>query len=106
MFISIEAAPKGVGLYTAKANGYGTYEIGNVPVGEYHIIVVSGKTHRDIRQPVDEYFTSIFTPYVRNWEDNRRKSNTRFQSRFWLYILLILDLVFRLIGFSPAIRVT
>lgn len=69
LFISIEAAPKGSGLYTAKANGYGNYEIGNVPVGEYYIIVVSGKTHRDIRQPVDEYFTSIFTPYVRNWED-------------------------------------
>ncbi|TQK73725.1 hypothetical protein FB479_102359 [Brevibacillus sp. AG162] len=51
------AAPKGSGLYTAKANGYGNYEIGNIPVGEYYIIVVSGKTHRDIRQPVDEDFT-------------------------------------------------
>ncbi|GAB1530087.1 MULTISPECIES: hypothetical protein [Brevibacillus] len=62
-------APKNSGLYGARANGYGHYEIGNLPVGEYHIIVVSGQTRRDLPQPVDEYFTNKIKPYVRQWKD-------------------------------------
>lgn len=66
---ALGSAPKDSGLFTAKANGYGNYEIGNLPVGEYHILVVSGQTKRDLSQPIDEYVTSTLQPYARNWEE-------------------------------------
>ncbi|UKK97563.1 hypothetical protein [Brevibacillus brevis] len=59
---------KNVGLFAAKANGYGNYEVGNLPAGEYHILVVSAQTTRNINEPIDEYFTSILKPYIRNWD--------------------------------------
>ncbi|GEC92824.1 hypothetical protein [Brevibacillus brevis] len=65
---AIGTVPKNSGLFAAKANGYGNYEIGNLPAGEYHILVVSAQTTRNIKEPVDEYFTSILKPYIRNWD--------------------------------------
>lgn len=66
---ALGSAPKDSGLYTAKANGYGNYEIGNLPVGDYYILVVSGQTKRDLSEPIDEYLTNTLQPYARNWEE-------------------------------------
>ncbi|OUQ86797.1 hypothetical protein B5G50_19095 [Brevibacillus brevis] len=62
-------APKNSGLYVVKANGYGNYEIGNLPVGEYHILVASAKTNRNTDLPVDEYPISKLKPYIRMWDE-------------------------------------
>ncbi|QDS35215.1 hypothetical protein [Brevibacillus brevis] len=69
MFAHESIAPKGSGLYAAKANGYGNYEIGNVPAGEYHILVVSKKTIRNVQEPVDDLTAYTLNPYVRDWEN-------------------------------------
>ncbi|MED1800828.1 hypothetical protein [Brevibacillus porteri] len=69
MFAYDTIAPKGSGLYAAKANGYGNYEIGNVPAGEYHILVVSKQTIRNVQEPVDDLTAYTLNPYVRDWEN-------------------------------------
>ncbi|TQR39104.1 hypothetical protein [Brevibacillus brevis] len=67
-FLYETIAPKGSRLYAAKANGYGNYEIGNVPAGEYHILVVSKQTIRNLQEPVDDLTAYTLNPYVRDWE--------------------------------------
>ncbi|MED1946064.1 MULTISPECIES: hypothetical protein [Brevibacillus] len=62
-------APKNSGLYVVKANGYGNYEIGNLPVGEYHILVASAKTNRNTDLPVDGYPITKLKPYIRMWDE-------------------------------------
>ncbi|WP_429845108.1 hypothetical protein [Brevibacillus sp. FIR094] len=65
---AIGLAPKNSGLFAVKANGYGNYEIGNLPVGEYHIMVVSEQTTRNIDLPVDEYPITKLKPYIQKWD--------------------------------------
>ncbi|MFG0212381.1 hypothetical protein ACFU8X_04710 [Brevibacillus porteri] len=66
---AIGLAPKNSGLFAAKANGYGNYELGNLPVGEYHVLVVSAQTTRNIDLPVDEYPITKLKPYIQKWDD-------------------------------------
>lgn len=66
---AIGLAPKNSGLFAGKANGYGNYEIGNLPVGEYHIMIVSAQTTRDIMLPVDEYPITKLKPYIQKWDE-------------------------------------
>ncbi|MGF9910489.1 hypothetical protein [Brevibacillus porteri] len=65
---AIGLAPKNSGLFAGKANGYGNYEIGNLPVGEYHIMIVSEQTTRNIMLPVDEYPITKLKPYIQKWD--------------------------------------
>ncbi|MFI8715769.1 hypothetical protein [Brevibacillus brevis] len=65
---AIGLAPKNSGLFAGKANGYGNYEIGNLPVGEYHITIVSAQTNRNIMLPVDEYPITKLKPYIQKWD--------------------------------------
>lgn len=37
------------GIYTAKADGYGTYEIQDVPAGEYYLLISSNNTRSDMK---------------------------------------------------------
>lgn len=41
-------SPETTGIYTTKANGYGEYEMNDVPAGEYYILIVSQKTRSDL----------------------------------------------------------
>lgn len=43
------------GYYRTEANGYGYYEISNVKVGEYYILIISNNTDRDPLGKDDEY---------------------------------------------------
>lgn len=36
------------GIYTAKSDGYGAYEIQDVPVGEYYLLIFSNNTNSDM----------------------------------------------------------
>ncbi|MED1782942.1 hypothetical protein P4V43_14055 [Brevibacillus fortis] len=65
---AIGLAPKNSGLFAVKANGYGNYEIGNLPIGEYHVLVVSEQTTRNIDLPVDEYPITKLKPYIQKWD--------------------------------------
>lgn len=53
-----------LGIYTAKANGYGNYEIKNVPVGEYYILVVSNNTNSDMT--IDDYDAERLKEIIRD----------------------------------------
>ncbi|WP_052344229.1 S-layer homology domain-containing protein [Bacillus ndiopicus] len=43
------------GILSAKANGYGQYEISDIPVGEYFVIIASKNTRRNPDEPIDSY---------------------------------------------------
>ncbi|QWU14453.1 hypothetical protein SAMN04487895_101765 [Paenibacillus sophorae] len=61
---------KSVGIYYTVANGYGNFEINNIPVGDYVIYVVSMKTLRDVLTPYnDETANKLLKPYIKNWND-------------------------------------
>lgn len=45
----IQQIPQGEnGIYTGKADGYGSYEIDNVPAGQYYMLMVSSNTTSDM----------------------------------------------------------
>lgn len=45
------------GIYTAKADGYGNYEIDSIPVGQYYLLIKSNNTNSDMT--IDSYTFSI-----------------------------------------------
>jgi hypothetical protein len=55
-------------VYTGKVNGVGTYEIPNVPAGDYLVLITSKNTTRDFREPIDEPTKAVWGNYVKNWE--------------------------------------
>jgi len=47
--IMISQIPQGkYGIYTAKADGYGSYEIDDIPTGQYYLLIVSKQTTSDM----------------------------------------------------------
>lgn len=46
-------------LFVGKVNGYGTYEISDIPVGEYLAIIVSKNTTRDFMEDVPYYTKDV-----------------------------------------------
>lgn len=67
-FGSIGSVPKGKKLFFAKANGYGNYEINNIPTGKYIIIISSNKTTRDFNKAIDDYDTNLLKSLIRDYE--------------------------------------
>ncbi|BDR76577.1 tetratricopeptide repeat protein [Clostridium tetani] len=55
--ITLQQVPNGKnGIYTAKADGYGNYEIDSVPTGEYYLLITSNNTNSDMT--IDSYTAS------------------------------------------------
>ncbi|WP_053403408.1 hypothetical protein [Priestia koreensis] len=59
-YILIGSAPKNSNLYYGKVSGFGHYEISNVPVGKYLLVVSSAKTNRNPDDPI--YIKSVLAP--------------------------------------------
>lgn len=56
--ITLTQHPNGEnGIYTAKADGYGNYEIGSVPIGQYYLLIESNNTNSDMT--IDSYTYSV-----------------------------------------------
>lgn len=68
MLGSISEDKKGI-LFFKTANGYGNYEINDIPVGKYVILIVSNKTTRNIHEPIDDYPKNLLMPLVNDWKD-------------------------------------
>lgn len=62
LFAIIGSVPKGSNLHFAKVNGFGSYEINDVPVGEYLIIISSKNTTRDLDESID--FQNVLEPII------------------------------------------
>lgn len=71
-------------LFFTKVNGYGSYQIDNIPVGKYLMIVISNNTTR----PPDtsgefETMRNMLSPYINDWEQfklaNLSKNKTSFE---------------------------
>jgi hypothetical protein len=60
---SIDGKQGDYGIYTAKTNGYGNYEINNVPAGDYYLFILSNKVTSDgtINQVKQDVLNSIFS---------------------------------------------
>ncbi|OEH92957.1 hypothetical protein [Bacillus solimangrovi] len=43
------------GVYAVNADGYGHYEMSNIPAGNYVLLVLSNKTRRNMKEPIDSY---------------------------------------------------
>lgn len=56
------------GTYFAKADGYGAYEITNLPAGSYVAFYTSLKTMRNYMEPVNPSILNKLRPYVRDIE--------------------------------------
>lgn len=56
--LTLEQAPNGKnGIYTGKADGYGNYEIDDVPAGAYYILIKSNNTNSDMT--IDSFTSSV-----------------------------------------------
>lgn len=58
-----------LGIYHANVDGYGTYELNNLPAGKYVALYTSLKTLRDYKQPIDATKAKLL-PYISNVETN------------------------------------
>lgn len=52
LYSTIGSIPAKSNLQYAKVNGFGAYEITDIPVGKYHIIISSKSTNRDMDSPL------------------------------------------------------
>ncbi|MCM3789131.1 SH3 domain-containing protein [Domibacillus indicus] len=59
---TIGSVPANSNLHFAKVNGYGQYEISDVPAGKYLAVIVSNNTTRDFNQPL--YIESTLKPLL------------------------------------------
>lgn len=55
-----------IGIYFASVDGYGTYELNNLPAGEYVALYISLKTLRDFMQPLEDTTKNRLRPYISN----------------------------------------
>lgn len=70
-------------LFFSKINGYGNYEIDNIPVGKYLMIIISNNTTRP-PDLVGEFETakSILTPYINDWDKFKLVNLSKNKSEF------------------------
>ena len=66
-----------LGVYSTKANGYGNYEINNIPVGKYYILIISSNTysHMTIDDWDKERLEKIFSEEDYNRLESSMKIN-------------------------------
>lgn len=61
-------APKNSGIFSTKTNGYGYYEISNVPQGEYIIFIMSRMASRNNENQIDQNTINLLKPVIKNWD--------------------------------------
>ncbi|BAU27750.1 hypothetical protein DFP93_1023 [Aneurinibacillus soli] len=55
ILLSLGITPKNCDIYTTKADGYGNYQINNLPENDYVLLVISRKTFRNLNEPIPQY---------------------------------------------------
>jgi hypothetical protein len=86
LFSMIGSIPEGSNLHYVKANGYGNYELTNVPIGKYIIVISSKNTTRDFQQPIDSYTEETLVPILGSGYDKFKEFNLYLQKYNWSVI--------------------
>ena len=57
-------------VFQTTVDGYGHYEINDIPTGEYVIAIFSFKTYRNYKLPLESEVYSLFKPYLKNYNED------------------------------------
>lgn len=58
-----------IGLYYSRIDGFGSYELTNIPAGDYFALYISLKTYRNYLLPVDNNVSSQLKNYVSDYKE-------------------------------------
>ncbi|MEH7345546.1 hypothetical protein V7122_16955 [Bacillus sp. JJ1532] len=83
LFSTIGSIPEGSNMHHVKANGYGNYELNNIPVGEYVLLISSNNTTRDFTQPIDESTEEMLLRLLGNGYEIFMQFNLELQNHDW-----------------------
>ncbi|MFC5529047.1 stalk domain-containing protein [Cohnella yongneupensis] len=68
LYSMIGAVPKGSGLQFVKVNGFGQYELNDIPAGKYYIVISSKNTTRNSDEDLSDYVVSTLKPLFADWD--------------------------------------
>jgi hypothetical protein len=79
-------APQDTGIFVATANGYGNFQINNVPSGDYTAIIISAKTRKFSSEPLPSALVTLLNtamPFSNTKTLNTLNTQLEFYKSIW-----------------------